>query len=264
MTAKGTIEKMSTQLNEVVTYSLRLGDDDIVMNDLVGKPISFRYLHQINCINCGKQTPKSFAQGLCYPCFAKSPENSDCILRPELCRGHLGEGRDVQWELDHHVKPHYVYLAQSSHTKVGVTRNTQVPTRWIDQGATRAVIIAETPNRYLAGCIEVALKSIFSDKTDWRKMLKNEVNLEDLDEKMQVAIESLPMDLQEYAVYDAEPLIIEYPVIRYPEKVNSLSFDKQDVIESTLLGIKGQYLLFEGGQVINLRSASGYLVELSF
>ena len=264
MTAKGTIEKMSTQLEKVVKYTLVLGEDSIVMNDLVGKPISLKYLKQINCINCGRITPKSFAQGLCYPCFSKSPENSDCILRPELCRGHLGEGRDIQWELEHHVQPHYVYLAQSSHTKVGVTRSSQVPTRWIDQGASRALIMAETPNRYLAGCIEVALKSIFSDKTDWRKMLKNEINLDDLDEKLQLAIESLPMDLQEFAVYDAEPVNIDYPVLQFPTKVTSLSFDKQDLIESTLLGIKGQYLLFEGGQVINLRSASGYLVELSF
>jgi hypothetical protein len=264
MIAKGNIEKMSTELKEVVHYHLQLGSDRIYMNDLVGQTIKLNYLHQINCVNCGKITPKSFAQGLCYPCFAKSPENSDCILRPELCRGHLGEGRDVTWELEHHVKPHYVYLAQSSHTKVGVTRSSQVPTRWIDQGASRAIVIAETPNRYLAGCIEVALKSIFSDKTDWRKMLKNEVQLDDLDEQLQLAIESLPMDLQEFAVYDSVATDIHYPLPQFPEKVVSTSFDKQANIEMKLQGIKGQYLIFENGIVTNLRSASGYLVELEF
>jgi hypothetical protein len=264
MVARGNIAKMSTDLQDVVKYTLDLNGELINMNSLVGKPIKLKYLNQINCVNCGKITPKSFAQGMCYPCFAKSPENSDCILRPELCRGHLGEGRDIQWELDHHVQPHYVYLAQSSHTKVGVTRSTQVPTRWIDQGASRAIIIAETPNRYLAGCIEVALKSIFSDKTDWRKMLKNEINLDDLDEHLQLAVESLPMDLQEYAVFDSSPININYPVIAYPTKVNSTSFDKQEVIESILQGIKGQYLIFENGLVTNLRSTSGYLIELDF
>lgn len=261
MIVEGNLTKMKTQLSNKVQYTLYLGDNEILMNDLIEKRIKLSFNNKIICDICGKSTPKSFAQGLCYTCFAKSPENSDCILRPELCRGHIGQGRDLQWELDNHVQPHYVYLAQSSHTKVGVTRATQVPTRWIDQGATRATIIAETPNRFLAGSIEVALKSLFSDKTDWRKMLKNEVTNEDLSPLINHAIESLPMDLQDYAVFENVITEIVYPVKTYPEKVTSIGFDKVPVIEGTLVGIKGQYLIFEDSRVLNIRTYTGYNIN---
>jgi len=264
MTEKGNIHKMKVQLTSTVQYFMNLEGVSVPMNDLVGANIKFSFNNRINCVNCGKQTPKSFAQGFCYPCFAKSAENSDCILRPELCRGHLGEGRDAIWEQENHVQPHYVYLAQSSSTKVGVTRSTQVPTRWIDQGATLATIIAETPNRYLAGCIEVALKDLFTDKTDWRKMLTNVTTTEELTPLINNAIESLPMDLQDYASLENDIIEINYPVIEYPKKVTSIGFDKVPIIEGKLNGIKGQYLIFEEGRVINIRTHSGYYVELEY
>jgi len=261
---RGNLLKMRTSIDMKVQYSMRLSDNLVPMNQLIGSKIKLSFEHQINCVECGKITPKSFAQGFCYTCFATSPENAECIIRPELCRGHLGEGRNVQWEIEHHVQPHYVYLAQSSHTKVGVTRSTQIPTRWIDQGATRATIIAETPNRYLAGCIEVALKDTFSDKTDWRKMLRNEVTDEDLIPLINDAIESLPMDLQDYATLENEIIELDYPVLKYPEKITSISFDKQPIIEATLNGIKGQYLIFDDNTVINIRNHSGYLISLEY
>lgn len=264
MTYSGNILKMNTQLNDVVQYTLHLQENKLVMNDLISHKIKLSYNSQINCINCGKLTPKSFSQGFCYTCFMKSPENADCILRPELCRGHLGEGRDPEWERANHAQPHYVYLAQSSHTKVGVTRATQIPTRWIDQGASRATIIAETPNRFLAGSIEVALKDLFSDKTDWRKMLKNEITHEDLKPLINEAIESLPMDLQDYATLENEVVEINYPVLSYPDKVNSVGFEKVQVIEGTLAGIKGQYLIFDDNRVLNVRTHSGYFIDLEY
>ena len=61
---------------------------------------------------------KSFNQGYCYTCFQNSPMSSECIIKPELCRAHLGEGRDMEWEREHHLKDHYVYLAVSSGVKV--------------------------------------------------------------------------------------------------------------------------------------------------
>src|SRR5687767_15562438 len=170
---EGNIEKMDTVGTSPVQYWMELSGEKVCMNELISKDIGIIFSGRINCVNCGKLTKKSFGQGFCFNCFSESAENSDCILRPEVCEGHLGKGRDSQWEFDHHVQPHYVYLAESGGVKVGVTRETQVPTRWIDQGAWQAILFAKVPYRKLAGLIEVELKKTMSDKTNWQQMLKD-------------------------------------------------------------------------------------------
>lgn len=254
---------MKTELAEPVRYGLRLGDEKVPLNDWLGRHITLTYERQINCVECGRRTPKSFAQGFCFPCFQKSPENSECIIRPELCRGHLGEGRDPEWEQAHHVQPHVVYLALSSGVKVGVTRDTQIPTRWIDQGASKALILAQTPNRYWAGHIEVAMKNYLSDKTNWQRMLKGELSTESLQEVKNILKDKFEGEAASY-FSDYETLLeINYPVIRYPSKVTSVGFDKFGEISGTLFGIKGQYLIFDDGRVLNIRNHGGYLVTFS-
>jgi hypothetical protein len=255
---------MRTRLEDQVKYTLDLDGTLVEMNDFLGKPINLKHTGIIKCVSCGKVTKKSFGQGFCYPCFINSPDNAECIVKPELCRGHLGEGRDVEWEKAHHVQPHYVYLALSSDVKVGVTRNIQVPTRWIDQGASQAIILAETPYRQLAGEIEVALKNYLPDKTNWQRMLKNEVAQGvDLAERKRLAAGFLPEHLQQYVATSDAITSIVYPVLRYPQKVKSLSLEKQPEINGVLAGIKGQYLIFEDGSVTNIRNQSGYVIELN-
>lgn len=262
---KGIIHKMRTVLNDTVEYSFLFDNTTIQLNAAIGKPISFRFTGNIYCTSCNKKITKTFQNGLCYNCFQTAPEASDCILRPELCKAHLGEGRDIEWELKNHNQPHVVYLAASSAVKVGVTRDTQIPTRWIDQGASSAIRIAETPNRYEAGRLEVALKGVYTDKTNWQKMLKNEIDetIDLITEKWSVQ-EQLPYDLQDYFSENDEIIEINYPVLEYPEKVTSLSFDKTPIIENTLVGIKGQYFIFSDGSVINIRKHEGYEVEFLF
>jgi len=261
---KGTLSKMRVALEETVRYDLML-ESSVLMNELIGSEIMLRHTGVINCASCGVVTKKSFGQGFCYNCFVKAPEAAECILRPELCRAHLGEGRDVEWEQRNHNQPHIVYLALTDVVKVGVTRAEQVPTRWIDQGAYQAVRLAETQNRYQAGVIEVALKSFFSDKTNWRKMLRNENdNSIDLVEEKWRLEEQLPSDISDFITDDDEVITINYPVLSYPEKLNSLSFDKDITVQGKLNGIKGQYLIFEGDRVLNLRKHTGYEVELSY
>jgi hypothetical protein len=262
MQVTGNIEKMETQLAQEVLYWLPLSEERILMNEYIGEIISLRFENQINCIVCGRKTAKSFAQGLCFPCFSKSPENSECIIRPELCRGHLGEGRDVAWEELHHVKPHYVYLAASSDIKVGVTRDTQVPTRWIDQGADAAIIFAQTPNRYLAGVMEVFLKNYLTDKTDWRKMLKGEKTGKNLLEIKHSLKEFLTPELLEFFIEDSLITQINYPLLSNPQKVTSIGFDKTPEIGGVLKGIKGQYLIFDNDNVINMRAHGGYKITM--
>lgn len=256
--------KMSSQLKEVVYYSLDAEESKIEMNPLMGQKISLEFAGKFRCQACRKFVKKLFAQGFCYNCFISSPESSPCIINPELCEGHLGKGRDIEWEKKYHVQPHFVYLAVASALKVGVTRFSQIPTRWIDQGASYAIKIAETPYRKLAGDIEVALKNCFTDKTSWQAMLKNEIGDYDLIEEKWQLEGILPNDLSQYMTDDDEITEINYPVLEFPKKVNSVSFDKTPLIEGTLLGIKGQYLILDGGRVLNIRKHDGYYVDFKF
>jgi len=257
----GNLKKMQTSLEDEVQYTLQLAED-IRLNALIGASVRFEFTGVINCSNCGALTKKTFGGGHCYKCFTTAPEASECILRPELCRGHLGEGRDAEWEEKHHNQPHAVYLAASSAVKVGVTRMTQVPTRWMDQGASAAIILAETPNRYEAGRIEVAMKEIYTDKTSWQKMLKNEIDESiDLLEEKWALEEQLPNDILDFYSDDDTLWEIKYPALEFPKKVISQNLDKTPLIEGVLRGIKGQYLIFDGGRVFNIRRHSGYEVN---
>ncbi|MDX2248041.1 MAG: DUF2797 domain-containing protein [Bacteroidia bacterium] len=260
----GNLRKMRTVYENPVKYSLVLGTDEVPMNEYIGSLIQLKYDGIIHCKVCGKKINKVFGEGFCYPDFLNHPENSECIIRPELCEGHLGKGRDPEWELAHHVQPHVVYLAVASGIKVGVTRRDQVPVRWMDQGAWKAVRLAETPNRYTAGLIEVALKDHISDKTHWQKMLKNELatDVDVLGEKARVQT-LIPADLQQYLSDDDEITEINYPAVVFPSKIKSISLDKTSLLEGKLVGIKGQYLIFENGEVLNVRKHTGYFVELN-
>lgn len=263
MQITGNLIKMKTEWLTPVQYFLRLGEENVPLNEFLGKRVSLQFENQINCITCGRKTAKSFGQGFCYPCFMNSPENAECIIKPELCRGHLGEGRDPEWELQHHVQPHTVYLALSSEAKVGVTRDTQIPTRWIDQGASQALVLARTPNRYLAGKIEVEMKQFLTDKTNWQRMLKGEVSNTSLEDLKNALRDKLSTETAPYFSEEETLLLIEYPVIHYPTKVSSLNLEKVPLVQGLLTGIKAQYLLFEDGRVMNIRNHSGYLVTFS-
>jgi hypothetical protein len=246
-----------------VSYALPVGDEVITMNDLIGHQISLLFKNEIHCLHCGNLTKKSYGQGYCYPCFISIPETDECILRPELCQAHLGISRDMEWSKANCLKEHYVYLAISSGLKVGVTRASQVPTRWIDQGAWKAVQLAKTENRHLAGQIEVALKEHFDDKTNWRNMLTDKINRDiDLQAEKEEAKNFLPDNLTRYLVDENHIQEFHYPVLTYPVKVKSINFDKEHEYSGILEGIKGQYLIFKGGDVLNIRKHNGYLVEL--
>jgi hypothetical protein len=258
----GNLLKMRTQLDSPIQYSLAMEQGMLSMTGLLGKQISIHFSGRINCIACGKRTNKAFGQGFCYPCFATAPENSDCILRPELCQGHLGLGRDVAWELENHVQPHVVYLALSSGLKVGITRATQLPTRWIDQGAQQAIVLAEVPHRRLAGDIEVALKAHYSDKTNWQQMLKGQVSQDDLVAKKSEAANLLSSEFAPYIASSNAIVTLDYPALDTPNKVTSLKLDKQPLIEGILTGIKAQYLILDNTNVINVRSHAGYHVTI--
>ena len=257
------IYKMSVSIEDNIVQYIFNSLEKTNMNDLLGKHITLFWNGEIYCQSCSSKIKKTFGEGFCYSCFISAPEATECTIRPELCRAHLGEGRDVKWEEANHNQPHIVYLAASDKIKVGVTRVTQIPTRWIDQGASSAIRLAETPNRYEAGVLEVALKKYFSDKTNWQKMLKNEVDETiDLVEEKWNLHDQLPNDLTKFFSENDEVINLTFPVLNFPLKIKSLSFDKTPIIGGILHGIKGQYLIFDDGTVVNIRKHTGYSINI--
>lgn len=267
----GHLRKMKVRLESPVSYTLLLDDQEQPLNPLIGSKISFNYSGDIHCQACGRKTKKSYSQGFCYPCSQKLAQCDLCIMRPETCHHHKGTCREPQWGLDHCFQPHIVYLSNTSGLKVGITRMEQVPTRWIDQGATQAVPMITVSSRYHSGLLEVLFKEHVADRTDWRKMLKGGNSDIDLIAERarllsacadQIEIVGQKFGADSYKFSDENVVNIDYPVSAYPEKVKSLNFDKTADIEGVLQGIKGQYLILDCG-VLNIRKFGGYQVSFA-
>ena len=265
MQLSGQIKMMKTSLVAgQAHYDLSIGSDSVNMNALVGKQIEIKFLGHISCSNCGNKTSKSFSQGYCFPCARSLARCDLCIMKPETCHHHLGTCREPEWGLKNCFSSHVVYLANSSGPKVGITRETNIPGRWIDQGAISAIPILKVKSRLESGRVETALKPFIADKTNWRKMLKNEVEIVDLISKkiaLLGEVEALTQELDAKWLDDTV-VNIQYPVLKYPTKIVSLNLDKTPSISGTLEGIKGQYLLLDCG-VLNLRKYSSYYLEIA-
>ncbi len=268
----GSLRKMKTALSKPVSYELPVDDQLLALNDSLGKVIRLEFQGAIHCIHCDRKTKKSFNQGFCYPCFKKLAQCDSCIVSPEKCHYFEGTCREPEWGDAHCMRDHFVYLANSSGVKVGITRGNQIPTRWMDQGAIQALPIFRVSNRLQSGLVEVVFKNHVADKTNWRAMLKGQVDSIDLlAERDRLLAECQPevKELQQRfglqaisAIDDADMVEISYPVLEHPSKVTSLNFDKQPLVEGTLMGIKGQYLILDTG-VINIRKFAGYQVAVS-
>ncbi|WP_245662933.1 DUF2797 domain-containing protein [Endozoicomonas arenosclerae] len=270
----GALRKMESVLKDgqPVDYQLPVGDGLLPLNELMGKKLTLEYQGEINCCHCGRKTKKSFSQGFCYPCFRKLPQCDSCIMSPEKCHYHEGTCRDAAWGEKFCMTDHVVYLANSSGLKVGITRATQVPTRWVDQGATQALPFIRVSTRQQSGLIETLFKEFVNDRTNWRAMLKGPADPLDLKAQASDLLDMNRTRLEAFQeqfglqaitpVNDPEIVDIRYPVEQYPVKVTSMSFDKKPVIEGVLMGIKGQYLILDTG-VINIRKHTSYQVNVS-
>jgi len=258
------LKKMSAEhTKEKIQYYLEMENDFLNLNQFLNKKMALQFeKHQ--CMYCGKEK-KIFRQGFCYDCFYNEAQAGDWVMKPELSKAHLGiEDRNLEYEKSVQLQAHIVYLALSSDIKVGVTRKTQVPTRWIDQGASKAIAILEVPNRYLAGIAEVALKNYVTDKTSWQKMLKNELTTANILEKKKEIKNYLPKEVAPYFLENnTEVIDFNYPVLQYPQKVKSLHLAKSQNYIGVLKGIKGQYLIFEDGTVFNVRNNEGTIASLT-
>lgn len=268
----GRLRKMATQHTTPISYELKLADgagglQSLALNPLLGKVLSLEFSGNIHCIHCERKTNKSFSQGCCYPCFKTLTQCDTCMIKPETCHYHLGTCREPKWGEAHCFKPHLIYLASTTGLKVGITRETNRPTRWMDQGAIAALPLLKVNDRLASGVVETTLSQTIKDKTAWQRMLKNDVEDLDLVQKAPQVLADYQPQLQaisdlEFETLALQPLYFEYPVLEYPSKVKSLNLDKTPIITGQLLGIKGQYLLLDTG-VINLRKYAGYEVRFS-
>ena len=261
---------MVNKVDSPIHYQLPIGETAIPLNPLLGQRLRMHFSGTINCIACNRKTNKSFNQGYCYPCFRSLAACDMCIVRPETCHFDAGTCREPSWGSQHCMQPHYVYLANTSGTKVGITRETQLPTRWLDQGASYALPIFKVNTRLHSGLVEIVFKKHISDRTDWRRMLKSEPESVDLDAKRDELMESSSAELAAlekqfgYALtaLDEPQKYFDYPVLEYPLKISALNFDKSRDVEGALVGIKGQYLILDSG-VINIRKFAGYDIRFS-
>jgi len=268
----GLLRKMRAEINSPVAYHLPVGEAEIYLNDLIGARVRLQFEGAITCLHCGRKTKKSFNQGFCYPCFQTLAQCDSCIVSPEKCHFDAGTCREPEWAEQHCMQPHVVYLANSSGLKVGITRGTQIPTRWIDQGAVQALPILGVQTRQQSGLVETLFKQHVADKTNWRAMLKGQVDAIDLiaerDRLLDLYAQPLAELQRRFGVQalqllpSAEAISIDYPVREYPTKVVSLDLEKTPQIEGYLLGIKGQYLMFDTG-VLNIRKFGAYHVSFS-
>ena len=268
---RGAISKMRIALDAPAQYSLRLNDAQYALNPLIGQTVRLEFLGSIHCTHCDRVTKKSFAQGYCWPCFSKLAQCDSCIMSPEKCHYEAGTCRDPQWAQDFCMTDHFVYLANSTGVKVGITRRSQLPTRWLDQGAIQAVPIFRVATRQQSGFVEDVLRSQVADRTNWRALLKGDVEPVDLiairEQLLERCAEPLQALQQRFGlqaiqpITDVDVLEMAYPVEAYPAKISSFNLDKKPVAEGTLIGIKGQYLLFDTG-VINIRKYTSYQLSV--
>ncbi|NQD93482.1 DUF2797 domain-containing protein [Pseudomonas sp. CrR25] len=265
--ARGSLSKMAARLDAPVRYAFRLDEQELPVNPLIGKHLRLEYLGAIHCTHCGRKTKSSFSQGYCYPCMQKLAQCDICIMSPERCHYDAGTCREPEWGERFCMTDHVVYLANSSGVKVGITRATQVPTRWLDQGASQALPILRVATRQQSGFVEDLLRSQVADKTNWRALLKGDAESVDLAAVRDQLFDNCAAGLRElqqrFGIQAIQPLAdqqvleIRYPIEAYPAKISSFNLDKNPIAEGTLLGIKGQYLMFDSG-VINIRKYTAY------
>lgn len=256
-----------------VSYTFILDKSKVDFPFSLGEKIQIEWTGQIFCTACGAKTPKSYAQGHCFKCFKTKAECDLCIMKPETCHHHLGTCREEDFAQRVCFQPHIVYLANSSALKVGITRISQMPTRWLDQGASQALPIMQVGSRRLSGQLEVMFGELVADKTNWRALLKGTAEPLDLiqirDDLLTQFAPKIEQIRQEFNANSETISVLEqervkefiYPVLEYPTKIKSHNLDKTPLVEGTLQGIKGQYLILDTG-VINMRKYTGYDIIL--
>jgi len=269
--ARGALGHMQSAAAAPVRYALDVGGTSIPLNDLLGRDVTLRFVGRITCRYCGATTRKSYGDGYCYDCFKTLARCDLCVVSPDRCHYAAGTCREPDWGNAFCMQPHFVYLANSAGPKVGITRPQNVPMRWLDQGATQGVLVMRTQTRHQAGCVEAALARYVGDRTDWRGLIGRDAPRIDLPALLvqlrdRAKLELAALDGRFPGALDwiasPTPQRFDYPVTSYDGAATVLSLIVDVAIGGTLLGIKGQYLLFDTG-VLNVRRFTSYHVEVA-
>ncbi len=259
---RGFNSELTHQADTTIRYFWTLGDEQVEISDMLGRQVNIRFQGEKRCIACGRKVSKLYQNGYCFPCVTTLAETDLCIVKPHECHHHLGTCRDNEFAATHCMIPHYVYLAVSSHAKVGLTRKHREFTRWVDQGAVRAMLIAELPTRKMAGELEMEIAKTMPDKTDWRKMVQGKADDVNLRELANAVEEQLPDEWRSYLLPERVVHEFEYPFLagEPAPKAKSMNAEKEQ-ISGRLIGIRGQYLLFPEG-VFQVKKHSGMLLDV--
>lgn len=271
------IEKMTNVYqNNKVTYFLKEN-----MDIVPGMHIMLKHTGRYQCVSCKKILKKIYS-GFCYVCLTQKAMADTCVMAPNRCHYLKGTCREPKWGENFCFKPHFIYLAYTDKFKVGLTRQTHIPYRWMDQGATIAAILSKVTSRYQAGMIEKSLMEILSDKSHWQNMLKSgnsRPSKEDFLNKWLEVQDWLKKKIQahpdlivetsselhiskEIEILNAPEIFeMDYPLDFIPEKIKSVSLEKEPIVSDEIIGIKGQYLIFRD-RVLNVRSHEGAIVSL--
>ncbi len=255
-------EGLKSTMGQPISYHMVFSKDQQPL--ILGEKVVLNWTGKMTCLACDTVINKTFQNGYCFNCFRKKASCDLCILKPELCHYHLGTCREPEWGLAHCFKEHVVYLANSTGLKVGISRKTNIPQRWIDQGASEACVLLTCSNRLISGQIEVSLAQELSDRTKWQQLLKGvetPVDLKAAHQQWQSYIKQhladIGVDDKDVTWKEFELMKIQYPVNAYASKAKSIKLVAGENALGELLGIKGQYLLFEQGG-LNLRNLLGY------
>jgi hypothetical protein len=260
---KGYIKNIHYINTNPIKYYLELNNNFLFLNTLMNKKIFIYYIHN-RCIKCKKKN-SIYKNGYCYTCFLNHPKNYIGIIKPERCTSHLNiENKNIFFEKQIELQNHIVYLSITSQIKIGVTREKTFYHRMIEQGASKAIQIAKTPNRYYAGSIEVHMKKYIPDKTNYKIMLtKNNEEIYDLiNYKFYLKNKFSKKLINFFLEHKNNIYHFFYPIIKYPITIKNINLYNENLLNKRLIGLKGNYLIFDNGVVLNIKNHIGYYVNI--
>ncbi len=238
-----------------------------MLNDRLGQAVTLELHAPYHCIHCGKTARKLFGGGHCYDCFSALARCDLCVMSPERCHFAAGTCREPEWGEAFCMQPHVVYLSNTSGPKIGITRADRVLRRWLDQGATQALVIGQVATRHAAGLVEAHFKRTMNDRTDWRRLVSGRGVEADLVALAQQLYQDKTAPAMQWGhsvgEYISGLVNIEYPLLGYsPPQQVPLTLE-QPTYTDNLVGIIGQYLLFSRG-ALNLGAYRGMQLSIEF
>jgi len=237
---------------------------------LVGESLRVTLHEEHVCANCGEKLSES-KYSVCYDCKQRPPF-TQCIKTPGTdCTNADCPFPDYKRDACDHT--YVVYLVTKGDVKVGISRSDRRLQRWAEQGASHAIVVAETPNRKSAGLIEEALSDRFETQSSSSWYEPRTSPVEDLVEATRTAPEYIPDDSRLYAcltLNDLDETVIADRVVSIPHRATGVDHAHGvtrpelavgDSGEGTILGVRGSVIL-TNSFALNLKKRQGYCATI--